>query len=184
MATPGRVETFALLYVIGSLLLVGTVLALAHLVREQHPWLAQVGGVLAVGGIVLETLNTGAFMAVLETGKLDATIAVGTLDKLESNPVLVAGFVGSVAITAGVIVLGVGLLRARTAPAWIGALLIVGMVLDLVGNAAISDVAATAGIVAIFVALAPLGYRVMTEPDEAWAQPTPLPDLRPAAGTR
>lgn len=171
VASGGRVEAGMILYLAALVLFVFAVFALVHLLRAERPWLGQLGGVLAVTGLLLTGVMNGAYLTLFEAAKVDIASAVTLMENLESNIVMIIIFAGAIAATVGFLVLAVGLILARTAPAWSGLLLGAGMITELIGSFASSDLIALIGIAAVFVALAPLGYVMITEPDESWESP-------------
>lgn len=168
VASGGRVEAGMILYLAALVLFVFAVFALAHLLRAERPWLGQLGGVPAVTGLLLTGVMNGAYLTLFEAAKVDVASAVTLMENLESNTVTIVIFAGTIAATVGFLALAAGLVLARTAPAWSGLLLGAGAITELIGSFASSDLIALIGIAAVFVALAPLGYVMITEPDEAW----------------
>lgn len=179
VAAGGRVEIGMIFYLSALVLFVFVVMALAHLLREERPWMAQIGGVLAVTGLLLTGVINGSYLTLSEAAQLDVTTAVTLMEAVESNPVSIVAFAGILAFIVGVLILATGLLLARTAPAWSGALLAIGVLVEAIGTFAALDVVALAGIGAMFLALAPLGYELIVEPDEAWEHPAHFEGFRP-----
>lgn len=113
---PARSDLGASLVIIGSMILVGGVLALMQLAAVSHPRLAVTGAVLGVVGCVgMACVSMAALVAgqMVRLGDTDASVAlwdrVWNTDKLW--PILTV-HLG----TVGFIVLAVGLFRAGAAP--------------------------------------------------------------------
>lgn len=51
-----------------------------------------------------------------------------------------------------------------------------------IGDFTSTNALSLAGIAALALALVPLGYELIVEPDEAWEHPAPFTGFRPATG--
>lgn len=178
----GRVEIASIVLLAGIAAFVYAVLALVHLLREQQPWFGQIGGGLAVAGLVFFAGMVGLFITVTELAKTDLAGAATLMERMEENPALIIAFVGSSLVTVGLVLLAVGLLRARTAPVWSAWLLIIGALAAELAGWVDSDLFAVVGMGIVFLALAPLGYELIVEPDEAWEHPAQFEGFRPVVG--
>lgn len=181
-AAPGRLEAGLVIGLAGAALSVFAALGLAHLLREDQPWFGQLGAVLAVTGIVLYSATQGALVAASEAAQLDVAAATAVWDASTSNPVLVVAVAGLVAAGIGFLVLAAGLVMARTAPLWSSVGLALGTVVLIVGILATSTVWAVIGAAIVFIGLAPLGYEIVAEPDEAWEHPVHFQGMRAMPG--
>lgn len=162
---------------IGSLLGVASialgvfaVLALVHLVRERAPEYGDVGGAAAVVGLVLSTLYFG--MAAMANEMARSAVAETTSAQLVNDaltsPVGVAALIGSLLFPVGLVVLATGLYRAQAAPILTAVGLGLFAVAAAVGYLAFSTPLLVAGFAVLTASLAPLGWQVLREPDEAW----------------
>lgn len=183
-ADPGAAEVGMVLYVGALLLFVYATFGVVHLLREQRPWLSQIGGLLAVTGLILVGVVNGVYLAALEAAQLDVATAAAMMEAVEANPVALLAFTGTLFVPVGFVVLAVGLLRSQTAPAWSGWLLAIGIVVQTIGDFASSNALSLVGITALVLALVPLGYQLLVEPDEAWEHPARFTGFRPAVGAR
>jgi hypothetical protein len=179
---PGRLEIALIvgLAAIALFTLVG--LGLGHLLREDLPWYGQVGAVLAVTGMTLFAAVTGAVAAAGEAAQLDVGAATVTWDAMTSNPVMYVAVGGLVAAGIGYLVLATGLAMARTAPLSAAAGLAVGVAVMTVGVLLFSTPWLVVGFAVMFLGLAPLGYELLAEPDEAWEHPAHFDGMRPVLG--
>lgn len=149
-----------LLYVVAMALLIPAVLTLGRRLRERAPrlelWgtgLAVVGLCASAGLIVIEGFG-GWQLAQLS----DRQAATQAFDHItHSAGILVPFAIMGLALSAGLVVLTVGLLRTATAPAWMGWTLGAGAVLLAIGLAAEIHVAFLAGVVGIAVGLVAAG---------------------------
>lgn len=146
------------------------VLALAHLLRERAPEYGDVGGAMALIGLVLATVYFGMVAMANEMARsavAEATSAQLVNDALTS-PLGVASLFGSLLFPVGLIVLAVGLYRAQAAPMPSAVGLGLFAVAAAVGYLAFSTPLLVAGFAVLTAALAPLGWQVLREADEAW----------------
>jgi hypothetical protein len=149
-----------LLYVMAMALLIPAVLTLGRRLRERAPrlelWgtgLAVVGLCATAGLVVIEGFG-GWQLAQLS----DRQAASHAFDHItHSAGILVPFAVVGVALSAGLVILAVGLLRTATAPAWMGWTLGAGAGLLAIGLAAELHTAFLAGVVAIAAALGAAG---------------------------
>ncbi|MFI5694666.1 DUF4386 family protein [Kribbella sp. NPDC051586] len=138
-----------LLTAIGAFLVVPGLAALLRLIRERGARLATAGAILA--GVGITALGTGDAMISLVMGGLvpdhqDLAASLFTLS--DSVPLIGLPFAFAPLFVLGTVLLGIALLRARTVPAWIGGLTILG---------ALTVPFSTAGGVRAFLTLLPLG---------------------------
>jgi hypothetical protein len=178
---PGRMNAALIVGLIGLVLFVYAALGLAHLLREERSWMGQIGGLLAVTGLVFIGVMQGAYIAATEAAQLDVAAAAATFDNVMGNPVMILAIAGSVAVAVGFVVLAIGLLLARTAPMWSAVLLGVGSIVQWFGISFASTPLTILGFGLVFVGLAPLGYGLIAEPDEAWEHPVHFEGFRPTA---
>lgn len=179
----GRAEVAMIVGLAGLVLFVYATFGLVHLLREERPWMGQIGGVLAVTGLVLTGVLQGTYLMAREAALMDVAAAAATFDNVLANPVLLVAVGGSVVAAVGFLILAIGLLQARTAPVWSASLLALGAIVQWIGvGVAASTPITVVGFGILFVGLAPLGYELIAEPDEAWEHPAHFKGFRPTAG--
>lgn len=181
-AAPGRAQTALVLGMFGIVLFAFVALGLAHLLREEQPWFGQLGAVLAITGLVLFAMGQGALLAAIESAQLDVASAAVVWDNVMSSPTMVAAIAGVVAAGIGFLALALGLVLARTAPLWTSYGLGLGTIVLVVGILASSTVWAVAAAAVLFLALVPLGYELIAEPDAAWDHPAHFEGFHPVTG--
>ncbi|MEU4393288.1 hypothetical protein [Kribbella sp. NPDC023855] len=128
-ADPGRFELMQWLQV-PFFLLIPAMFAAAWVSRRRAPRLATAGGLLAVGG-----MSAGFFLLPGVVGLQYLTVHdgldAGAMEKLaaafEKQPtVQIGGLLFILAVTVGLLLLGIALWRSRVAPAWMGIALALG----------------------------------------------------------
>ena len=128
-ADPGRFELMQWLQV-PFFLLIPAMFATAWAARRTAPRLATAGGLLAIGGIsagffLLPGVVGPEYMSVHDG--LDAGVMAKVADAVEKQPTTqIGGLLFILAITFGLLLLGIALWRSRVAPAWMGIALALG----------------------------------------------------------
>jgi hypothetical protein len=128
-ADPGRFELMQWLQV-PFFLLIPAMFAAAWAARRGAPRLATAGGLLAVGGMsagfFLLSGVVGPEYLVVHDG-LDAGVMAKFGDAMEKQPTeQIGGLLFILAVTFGLLLLGIALWRSRVAPAWMGIALAFG----------------------------------------------------------
>jgi hypothetical protein len=128
-ADPGRFELMQWLQV-PFFLLIPAMFAAAWVARRGAPRLATVGGLLSVGGMsagfFLLSGVVGPEYLVVHDG-LDAATMEKFGDAMEKQPTeQLGGLLFILAVTFGLLLLGIALWRSRVAPAWMGIALAFG----------------------------------------------------------
>lgn len=181
-AAPGRVDTALIIGLFSIALFVFVAFGLGHLLREDLPWYGQIGTLLAVTGLTLYAATQGGLVAARESAALDPAAAAVVYDNATSNPVMYVAIGGFVAAAVGFLVLALGLTMARTAPVALAAGFAIGVVVVAVATFTFSTLWLVVGFAIQFLALAPLGYELIAEPDEAWEHPAHFEGMRPVLG--
>lgn len=128
-ADPGRFELMQWLQV-PFFLLIPAMFAAAWAARRTAPRLATAGGLLAIGGIsagffLLPGVVVPEYLTVHDG--LDAGMMAKFADAMEKQATMqIGGLLFILAITFGLLLLGIALWRSRVAPAWMGIALAVG----------------------------------------------------------
>jgi hypothetical protein len=175
-AHPARFYVYALLGLLGIMLFVPALVGLAQLAADRHPRLTGAGLTLSLGGTLVAIGDATTELLIWQTGApgADRGQMAALLNRYDAAPGSSLPFtIGGLALIAGVIMLAVALLRARTVPAYAPVGLVLGMVSNIVAYGAASVVALVVSSVILLVALAPVGRRLL---------PAPAPAARPATG--
>ena len=163
----GRVYAAMLLALVGFVLLAGAVIGLAHMLHERQPGLALVGGALGLAGIVANAAVFGAAGLLLsEAPERNATVMTGLIDDLMARAA--PAFIVGLLLSAGVIVLAVGLQKARAVAPWSAyGLGIAALAIGVASPLALKPVIVIADVV-LFVALGSIGLQIINETEEEW----------------
>lgn len=181
---PDRFYESTVVGIAGSILLLPALLGLMHMLREKQVALGHVGGGLALLGSLVFMLFWGVALMQWQMvrGGGDRGQMTALLDRFLHTTGTQVFLYFSLAFTIGLVVLALGLWRAR-AVHWsiAGALAAGAIVLQVgffVGNEASYFIVASA---ILFVALATMGRVVLTESDEAWEHTPENTGFRAAA---
>jgi hypothetical protein len=143
-----------LLTAVGAFLVVPGLVAALRLVRERGARFATAGAVLA--GVGITALGAGDVMLTLVMGDLVAKhrdTAEALYRIADTDPLLSLPFALAPLFVLGMVLLGVGLLRARELPVWLG-------VLTIAGGLCVPF--STAGGLRAFLTLLPLGAALVS----------------------
>jgi hypothetical protein len=172
------------LLLFGSVVLaVPAVLGLMHMLRERGTAYGHVGGGLAVLGLLCYAAVVGIEMVVWQMGAGGEMTALLTR-VTETTGTVIPFMILPFAFGVGMVVLAMGLYRARAAVWMMAACLAVGGVAvtisGLVGETWFAIVAAAI----LLFGFAPIGQIVLSESDADWEHTPESPGYRPLAGTR
>jgi hypothetical protein len=177
-----------LLILIAVALAVPAVLGLMHMLREREVAYGHLGGglgvlgLLAITGIVTMDGFVGWQAAV---GDADRAQMTALFERLNDTAGVVAPFfIVSFAFALGMLVLAIGLYRARAVQSWMAAFIAIGAAALAVGGTAATDWLFVVGAAFMFVGLASIGRYVLTETDEDWEHTPEYKGFRPLAGMR
>jgi hypothetical protein len=143
----------------GALLSVPAALGLMHMLREREVALGHVGGAFALIGLMGMT-------ALIGTDVSGSTDLINRVDHLSG--VVTMLFIAALLYGAGMLVLGMGLWRAHSAPSWLVACLMAGGIAFDVALIASSLGVAIVAVAAIVIGQGTIGTMVWRESDEAW----------------
>lgn len=176
-----------LLILMAVALTVPVVLGLMHMLREREVAYGHLGGglamigLLAITGIVaIEFVGWQAAVADADRAQMTALFERLT----DTTGVVLPFFVMSFGFALGMVMLAIGLYRARAVQSWMAAFVAIGAVaLSIAGPTAV-DWLFVVGAAFLFVALASIGRYVLTETDEDWEHTPEYKGFRPLAGMR
>jgi hypothetical protein len=133
---PERFYVYAIFITIGTMLLVPAFVGLMQLLRERAPWLGYVGGGLAGFGILVAVGDSMTELMFWQMGASgadrDQMVALAHRYDTATGASLIFT-VGGVATIVGIVLVGVGLWRARVVPAWAALCIPAGGILNIVG---------------------------------------------------
>lgn len=161
---PTRWYWSTVLLLVGSILLVPALLGIAALVRERAPRLGAVGGGLAALGAVIavgDVMSQFVTWQMVAKGADHAQMAALLRRTDAVAGVSVVFTVGGLAVLIGVVLLSVGLVRTRVAPAWVAAGLSVGTVMNIAGYGASSNAVVAVSWALLLAAMSSIAFTVL-----------------------
>lgn len=163
---PDRWYWFTLLLLVGSVLLVPALLGIAAQVRHRSPRLGNFGGGLAVIGSLIAIGDVmSQFVSWQMVGKgANHAQMVALLERLDNAAGLDNVYtVGGLATLIGVVLLTVGLIRARVAPAWAAVGLTLAVVVNFVGFETPSNAVVAISWALLLVAMGYIARKVLAD---------------------
>ena len=173
----GRAEAGAILFYLGFVLLTVGIFGIIHLLRNRAVVLGHIGGVLAVvGAISFAALVATTFYDIALAESPDREAAVAIYDSLEDTAgffvVLIPALIGT---ALGLLLLAIGLWRARIAPVWVPIVVLAGLVLVSIGT---DLVPVAIGNALLLAALGYVGAKVLGMGNDEWERgPDPRGEL-------
>jgi hypothetical protein len=165
-ANPDRWYLAHLLSLIGFALLVPAILGLTQLVGQRRAALADLGGTLALLGVLAATglLSIDGFgVWQMAQPAADRAEMAALLDRILTSPrVLLPLYLVSLTSAVGLLVLTLGLYRAQLVPAWTAGLVAIGVAVWFTGEAAASKATMVAGVALLALGLGLTGRRMLT----------------------
>jgi Domain of unknown function (DUF4386) len=149
------------------------VFGLMHLVRERGVVLVHLGGALTVIGVLATAAAGGIRLVPVEMAAsgVDRAATAALLAYLFQSPVFMPIFLLTWGFNLGIIVLGLGLWRARIQPAWAPVCFALSPVVYIIGSMVIGGdtvlIGAIAGVFAI-IGSGAIGWRLLTSSDVVW----------------
>jgi hypothetical protein len=177
-----------LLVLVALALAVPAVLGLMHMLHEREVALGHLGGglgvlgLLATVGIVTIDGFVGWQAAVADADRTQMTALFTRLH--DTAGVVIPFYIVSFGFALGVVLLAMGLYRARAVQSWMAAFIAIGSVLLAIGGPTASEVLFIVGAAFLFVGLGSIGRHVLTETDEDWEHTPEYKGFRPLAGMR
>jgi hypothetical protein len=164
---PARYYAFTILTLAGIMLLVPALLGLMQMTRDRAPRLGNLGGTLAITGTLIATGDAASQLVVWQMAARDADRAqmAGLLRRFDETLGSSLVFsVGGLAFLIGILVLSIGLRRARAVPAWVAIGIPVGALLNIVGFTSASVGVLIVSSVVLLATLGWVGWRVLAQP--------------------
>jgi len=165
-ANPDRWYLAHLLSLIGFALLVPAILGLIQLVGQRRAALADLGGTLALLGVLATTglLSIDGFgVWQMAQPAADRAEMAALLERILTSPgVLLPLYPVSLASAVDLLVLTLGLYRAQVVPAWTAGLVAIGVAVWVTGEAAASKATMVAGVALLALGLGLTGRRMLT----------------------
>ena len=171
---PGRYYWAHAILLAGLALFLPVVLGLMHLLRNRGTTFGHVGGGMAMIGLFGATAVVAVDgIAVSQMGQPQASIEemAALLDRIKESPgsrgiAVVAG----VGLMLGIVLLAYGLWRTRAVQPWMAGGVAAGAITFFVGVVTDNRIIFAMAFALYLIALGPLGWRVLHESDDDWAQ--------------
>lgn len=159
----------AVFFAVSQLFMLGAVLGIAHLIRRGTPVLSNLGGAVAVIGTLGHALFGGTNLITLQMAEDEANreLYAGLLEDFESSPMMAFAAAGLIGTVLGLLLLSIGLFRARVVPRWVPALIWVFLVVEFVGTS-LSDYAVYVSLLALAIAFGALAVHARQTPRHDW----------------
>ena len=168
-------------------LAVPAVLGLMHMLREREVAWGHIGGGLAMLGLMALTALVaieGLVVWQMATAG-DSPVMTALFESFtDTAGIFIPVFVLSLAFALGMVMLAMGLYRARAVHAWMAFSAAIGAVCLAIAGPAASDLLAIVGAAVLFVGLGSIGRLVATESDEDWMHTPERGDFRALPGMR
>ena len=181
-ADPGRNYASHTAILVGLALFLGVILGLVHLLGERAPVAANVGGTLAILGLLGATSIVAVDgIAFSQLGQPEANAAemAALLDRImESAGARVIAVVGAFSFLVGMLVLAYGLWRTRAVRSWVAPALAAAAIAFFVGQVTDNPVVFAIAFALYLVSLGPLGWATLSQSDAEWAGEA-APELPP-----
>jgi hypothetical protein len=167
--TQGKISAFV--FALAQLPFLAGVLGIGHLVRVRAPILSNFGTSLAVIGGFGHSVFGGLSMAYLSMAadQQNRATHAALMERIESGPAIVFMAMGLLGTVCGIMLLAIGLWRAKVAPQWaapvLGAFLVVGF-----AGSAVSERAEQWSIILYLAAFTALAVTIWRSPTESWRQ--------------
>jgi hypothetical protein len=156
---PDRWYWFALLTLVGSMLIVPALLGIMRMLRERAPREALIGGSLAVLGALVSIGDSLEQLVIWKMGApaADRAAMIALLTRLDDATGLETIFnVGGLAILIGAVILAIGLIRARVVAWWAAVCLPLAMIVNIAAFGAASRAGVAASGVILLAGFLPL----------------------------
>lgn len=159
----------AVAFVLAQLPFLIGVLAIGHLLRERAPVLSNLGTTVAVLGGFGHCVFGGINLAMLAMAEDEPNRAVHAelLERIETGPALVFMAIGLLGTVLGILLLSIGLFRARVVPRWVPVTLWAFLVVEFAA-AGLSEWASSAAAVLYLVALTAIALAIWRSPRSSW----------------
>lgn len=167
-------------FTLAQLPFIAAVLGLGHLLRSHAPVISNLGTTLALLGAFGHTVFGGCNLVYVAMAADEAQHATygALIDDFESSPAMAFAAIGLVGTVLGLILLAVGLARARIAPRWISLSLGAFIVVEFAGPS-VSDWASPVASLIYLLSFTALAVAVMRTHSLDWTMASPRPVEEP-----
>jgi hypothetical protein len=163
---PARYYAFTMFTLAGIILLVPALLGLMQMTRDRAPGWGNAGGALALLGTLIAVGDAATQLLVWQMGAPGANRAemAALLHRYEATMGSSLVFtVGGLSFLVGMLVLAIGLRRARAVPVWVAIGIVAGSFLNIAGFAGASVGILIVSSALLLASLGWVGWRVLSE---------------------
>jgi hypothetical protein len=157
-----------------AILFIPLVFGLIHMLSERGVVFGHLGGGLILLGNMTSTVLSGLNLALwaMSAPGVDRTAMAAPLAQLGQNPALALLITGHDIFALGILLLGIGVWRARVAPGWAGICIALAVIVDVAGGVAFSDTMITSVLsdALLIVGFGSVAWELLTVSDEKWEQ--------------
>jgi uncharacterized protein DUF4386 len=163
-AHPDRTYLFALLTIVGSMLLLPATVALAQLSARRSPWLAYLGGGLVALGVLVAIGDSFGLlwewqMAVPGSNRTQMAALLNRFDTTTGAALLFT--IGGLALLTGCVLLAAALWRSHAVPRWAALALPIGAVANIAGFSTNSLVLLDVSALILLAAFVPAALKLL-----------------------
>ncbi len=157
-----------------AILFIPLVFGLIHMLSERGVVFGHLGGGLILLGNMTSTVLSGLNLALwaMSAPGVDRTAMAAPLAQLGQNPALALLITGHDIFALGILLLGIGIWRARVAPGWAGICIALAVIVDVAGGVAFGDTMITSVLsdALLIVGFGSVAWELLTVSDEKWEQ--------------
>jgi hypothetical protein len=167
-----RQMTSTLLGIGAAILFIPLVFGLIHMLSERGVVLGHLGGGLLLLGNMTSTVLGGLNLALwaMSAPGIDRAAMAAPLAQIGQSPVLGLLIFGHNIFALGMVLLGIGLWRARVAPRWAGICIALAVIVDVAGGMILGDSLAISVLsdALLIVGFGGVAWDLLSETDEQW----------------
>jgi len=167
-----RTMVAALLLMLSSVLFLPAFVGLIHLLRDRGVVLGHLGGGLALLGALGHIARATYFLVFVHmaTGGADQAQMVALMNRIQGDPALVPIMLTLGGFDIGLLLLGIGLWRARVVPRWAAAGIVLAIVLVIIGVVIIDGgpIILLVVFAGLAISLGAIGWTVLRMSDGDW----------------
>ena len=171
-AHPARTQVASLLSMLESVLFLPAFVGLIHLLRDRGVVLGHLGGGLALLGALGHIARATHFLVYVQmtTGGADQAQMVALMNRIQGDPALVPIMLTLGGFDIGLLLLGIGLWRARVVPRWAAAGIVLAIVLVIIGVVIIDGgpIILLVVFAGLAISLGAIGWTVLRMSDGDW----------------
>jgi hypothetical protein len=171
-ANGGRTMVAALLLMLSSVLFLPALVGLIHLLRDRGIVLGHLGGGLALLGALGHIAVATHFLVFVQmaTDVADQAQMVALMNRIQGDPAWLPITLTLAGFDIGLLLLGIGLWRARVGPRWAAAGIVLAIALFFIGNiiSGGGPIIISVVVAGLAISLGAIGWSVLRMSDGDW----------------